>query len=216
MIYIYDILLNWTDLDLLYDFYEWDKKDTIEHVKRIPLLKVDSKTLSDFIHFKIKIDEELLDKIEDLTEVYRNKKIEVLPYACVLSDGVRCIATEFNKKGEQIFHSRLLLDEEEDVIDLVSRLEFHTITYKKGKKVLEKGFNTRSEEKKKKYLLNEISSTYQKKEKEKMEYLYQEYFNEMEEDFDLMYQRLMDSFESFNGKHENLYQLLKLSHTKGI
>lgn len=31
MLYIYDILLNWCR-DKLYDFFEWEKTDKLEHV----------------------------------------------------------------------------------------------------------------------------------------------------------------------------------------
>ena len=37
MIYIYDILLNFCDLNELYDFYEWNPNDNIENIKRIKI-----------------------------------------------------------------------------------------------------------------------------------------------------------------------------------
>ena len=40
MLYIYDILLNWCR-DKLYDFFEWEKTDKLEHVKKIPLIRVE-------------------------------------------------------------------------------------------------------------------------------------------------------------------------------
>ena len=216
MLYIYDILLNWTDLNIIYDFYEWEKSDTIDHVKKIPLIKVSEKVLSDFIHNEVKVSSKWLMEIENLTEIYHNKKVDILPYACIFSDGVRVLALEFNKKGQAIYHSRLLLDEEDDVVDLVSRLEFQNISYEKKKNLIDKGFYTRLEAEKKKYLLSELASTYRNKEVEKMAYLYREYFDKREEDFDLMYHKLVQSFTLFNNSHEKLYQLLKLSHTKRV
>ena len=216
MIYIYDILLNWTDLHLIYDFYEWDKSDTIEHIKKIPLLKVNEESLSDFMHFKIQVTSEVLEKIENMTEVYKNKKISYLSHACILSDGVRVLGVEFDDNGNLIYHSRLLLDEEEDVLDLVSRLEFQDINYTKGEEISKRGFYTRKEEEKKNYLLSEFASTYEQKDIEKLHYLYQEYFDEDENDLKVMYEKLVNSFDYFNPKHEKLYQLLQLSHTKKV
>ena len=40
MIYIYDILLNFCDLNELYDFYEWNPNDNIENIKRIKMVHV--------------------------------------------------------------------------------------------------------------------------------------------------------------------------------
>ena len=40
MIYIYDLLLNFIDGDRLIEFYEWDSKDGLEHIKKIPLFKI--------------------------------------------------------------------------------------------------------------------------------------------------------------------------------
>ena len=47
MDYYYDVLLNFQDN--YYMFYEWDEDDTIEYVKKIPLIHVDSKTILNMI-----------------------------------------------------------------------------------------------------------------------------------------------------------------------
>ena len=39
MIYVYDILLNWNK-EVAYDFFEWEKTDKLDHIKKIPLFKV--------------------------------------------------------------------------------------------------------------------------------------------------------------------------------
>lgn len=214
MIYIYDILLNWSDLNLLYDFYEWNKKDTIEHIKKIPLFKISRDSIYDFFDKEIEVEKSFLEKIDHLTEVYRNKKIETIPYACLLTDGTRTIAVEFNQKGIMTYHSKLLLDEEDDVVDLSSRLEFSTIEYKTLKTIAKKGFYTRQEEEKRKYLITEFEYAYFQNNEEKLTYLYQEYFGEIGSSFENMYEKLKDSFQTFDSKHDDLYQLLKLSHTK--
>ena len=60
MIYVYDILLNWSN-DRLYDFFEWEKTDKLEHIKRIPLFKVDKGIVSKFIYKNIKIEQNFVN-----------------------------------------------------------------------------------------------------------------------------------------------------------
>ena len=38
MTYIYDILLNFNEE--YYEFYDWNKEDTIVHIKKIPIYKI--------------------------------------------------------------------------------------------------------------------------------------------------------------------------------
>ena len=62
MIYIYDILLNFNN-ERLIDFYEWEVTDDIYDIKRIPLFRVDSKTINDLEFNTVKFNNEFLDKI---------------------------------------------------------------------------------------------------------------------------------------------------------
>ena len=61
MTYIYDILVNFSDN--LYEFYEWNKKDKIIHIKRIPLIKVKSKVMEELCFNNIKVDKKFLELI---------------------------------------------------------------------------------------------------------------------------------------------------------
>ena len=45
MSYVYDLVLNFNND--LYEFYEWKQDDVIYHIKRIHLIKVDSKTYNE-------------------------------------------------------------------------------------------------------------------------------------------------------------------------
>lgn len=214
MIYVYDILLNWTDIDFFYEFYEWKKGDSIEHIKKIPLIKIGKEQLTDFFHYQVIVDNDFLKKIEKMTEVFRNKKIEKIPYACILSDGNQSLAIELNKKGEIIYHSRMMLDEEEDIIDLASKIDFIDINYKKLEKINRLEFYTRKEREEKLFLKKEFDFAYRQKDETKLTYLYEEYFNDKMINLDEMYHKLCDSLEDFTEKHHGLYELLKLSHTQ--
>ena len=128
MIYIYDILLNFSDA-ILYEFYEWNTNDHIDNMKRIKLAKISKKDFDLFLNYKIKIDSAFLLKIFKTCEVYLNKGIEVLDYCVLFSDGVRVLAMEFNKNGISECKSKLLLDEEEEIASLATNLEFTEIKF---------------------------------------------------------------------------------------
>jgi len=118
MINVYDIILNWTDQNKAYDFFEWDQNDDLEHIKKIPLYKVDYRLMHDLWYHTVKIDALFLESILRKTEVFFNKKIEKIEYGCLFSDGYKVIAVEFASDGTSIYKSSLLLDEEEEIQEI--------------------------------------------------------------------------------------------------
>ena len=67
MNYAYDILLNFTDEDRFIEFYEWNDKDYIEHIKKIPMFYISEKDLMTFFKNNIKISKSFLMKIKNKT-----------------------------------------------------------------------------------------------------------------------------------------------------
>ena len=213
MINIYDLLLNWTDTSKVFDFYEWDLNDDLEHVKRIPLFKIKENDYNDILNSDIKVNKTFLDLIKNRTEIYNKKKIKMI-YATLLTDGLRVFAIEFNSKGESIYKSKLLLDEEEDIVNLSHKLQYSKIDYKVLKEKKDTPYETRYENKVKIFLEKELDNSYNKKEIEKLRYIYTEYFSDTEEDIDKVYRKLKNSLEKgININHIKIYELLKLSYT---
>ena len=64
MIYTYDILLNWTKDDRLKEFFEWNLEDDLEHIKKIPIIKVSDRFIKDLLTSKLKVDKSLLLKLK--------------------------------------------------------------------------------------------------------------------------------------------------------
>ena len=214
MIYIYDILLNFSDA-ILYEFYEWNTNDHIDNMKRIKLAKISKKDFDLFLNYKIKIDSDFLLKIFKTCEVYLNKGIEVLDYCVLFSDGVRVLAMEFNKNGVSECKSKLLLDEEEEIASLATNLEFTEIKFELIKEDVMNRFLTRKEIKMRKYLINEIKDSYRNKNLNKLKFLYTEYFDDNESNPEVMVNSLIDSMANdLDDRHINLYNLLCLSHKK--
>ena len=104
MNYIYDILLNFNDN--LYDTFEWNKTDTIFHVRKIPLFKINTKTMRMFLNTKVKFDKMFLDKTYKKTEFFNKVNFD---YCFILSDCIDAIAFKVSK--DNVKYSRLLPDE---------------------------------------------------------------------------------------------------------
>lgn len=213
MTYIYDVLLNFTDDERIIEFFEWDDKDYPEHIKRIPLLRVSTKTLDDFLNKKVKVNNDLLDKIKGETSLY--KKSTNLDYATLFSDLNKVIALEFNESGEVISKSSLLLDEEEDLIEEAADLREEPITYKILSKNSKDYFLTRQEVKKKRYLLKEMDNLYEENNIEKLNFLYEELFKKDDLSFYDKYMRIKkDLTENYSKKHNKLYDIVRLTYIK--
>lgn len=212
LIYVYDIILNWSD-DKVYEFFEWELNDDLEHIKRIPLFKVNSKILDDVLNYNFQIDNDFLNKIYNLTEIYTSNNVEKIEYASLFSDGVRTIAIEFSSDGKSICRSKLLLDEEQEVEILSNKLVEFDIKIKTYDKIENNLFTTRLESEIKKILTIEINDSYNKGNFDKLKYLYFEYFGREQDDIEMIYKKLLSSIDKeINYSHNKIYEVVKLSY----
>ena len=212
MIYVYDIILNWSD-DKVYEFFEWELNDDLEHIKRIPLFKVNSKILDDVLNYNFQIDNDFLNKVYNLTEIYTSNNVEKIEYASLFSDGVRTIAIEFSNDGKSICRSKLLLDEEQEVEILSNKLVEFDIKIKTYDKIENNLFTTRLESEIKKILTIEINDSYNKGNFDKLKYLYFEYFGREQDDIEMIYKKLLSSIDKeINYSHNKIYEVVKLSY----
>lgn len=209
MLYVYDILLNWCDDPYIYDFYEWDTYDEIEHIKKIPLFRVTEKFFDNIINNKIKIID-FVNKTFNHTELY-NKKIGKIKYANIFSDTKRSIAVEYDDNGVIISKSKMLLDEETETNELSEKLEIINLKYEIIKKYKVNVFETRKEKSIKRYLETEIKNCYSLKKYDKLRYMYCEYNNSSNKDIEEIYKELLNSLNNIKGVHYKIYELLTLS-----
>lgn len=213
MIYVYDIILNWTDDDKVYEFFEWELNDDIEHIKRIPLFKIESNLFNELLNYDFIVDSTFLNKIYNLTEKYINEKVEKITYASIFTDGIRCLAFEFDEEGKSIYRSKMLLDEEQDVSILSNKLFNYDLEFTKGRKREYDHFFTRLESDIKKILMIEIKDCYNKGNFDKLKYLYFECFGKEQDDINRVYKKLLDSIDKgINYNHSKLYEVIKLSY----
>ena len=212
MIYVYDVVLN-LDSNLI-EYFEWEEKDNIKYIRKIPFYKISKTTMNDFIKNNVVVDKEFLDKIYDKCKLEDNYNNDY-KYLCLFTDGNLILGVSFNKNGENKLISRLLLDEEEEILLLGNRLSLTNVNYsvKSCKGELEKTNLTRNEEKIKKTLEKELKSLYEQNLVDKLNYFYFEYFNKINNNKDLCYKELIDSINNnFNNKHVNLYNIIKMSY----
>ena len=213
MVFIYDLLLNFTDYNRLLEFYEWDSKDGLEHIKKIPLFKIKSIDMDNIINSNIKVSKIFLDKINNQTIGYRKKNN--IKYGCLFCDLNKVVGVEFNKDGKIISRSSLLLDEEEDIIDEISILEDYDFTYKIINKYNTNSFLTRKEMLRRKYLLKELNKIYKDKYYDKFNYLYEEVFGNNNKSISDKYEIIINDIKNnYNNKYNKLYEIVRLSYQK--
>lgn len=207
----YDILVNFKKQ--VYEFYEWNKKDNINHIKVIPTFKVSDKCLYDFINCNLVINKEFLKKIYKKTEVFYGRLIKAYEYACILFNDDIALAFIFDEEGNLIGKSSLLFDEEEDIIELNKKLEKENIKYEIISKVINNKFYTRNENKIIDVLLKYLSEIYNTNKISELKYIYLECFDNDEENYEYAYKKIVSEIENGNfnviEKIKSLIKVLK-------
>ncbi len=206
MNYIYDIILNFTDTNFYYDFYEWKQDDKLINIKKIPIFKVDKKTINDFINNSIKVDKKFLKTIEGKSIQLKKDKYD---YLCLLSNTEKTIGVDFDNNGKLIYISSMLIDEENDANNLAKKLINHKIIYKKNKKNKINYTMLREDYIKKIFIERKIKNIYNNKSFNELKYLYFEIFNKIGDDYNSMYKDIIDSLNSYaDEKYNSLYEVL--------
>lgn len=203
---IYDIVLNFAKTEESYDFFEWDKKDLLTYIEKIPIIKINTKELKEIVTHQFQISKELLKKIENKTFSSNG----ILPFTLLITDGLKVMAFSFDEKGIVKEKSNLLPDEEDAVILESEELKKEKISYHLLKKY-SLSFLTRKEQKMQKILLNKIEKLYEEKKEDEIDYLYQEYFS-TKKSVKEEYQQLIENIKNhFEEKYESLYEIIQLA-----
>ena len=202
MNYIYDIVLNF-NRDYFY-FYEWNKKDSIINIKKIPLLIVDNETFRMMKYDKVIVNTSFINLIKDKTYTYSKVKLN---NCSLLSNGKEVIGVLFDDKGNLVKRSSLLIDEEEEVLEEIDDDKVFKIDIISIKKVKQSDVN-RVERDKKLFLTNYI-----KKENNatNLKYLYYDFFEKEEEDISVIKKEILKKVnDSWNDKLNSFYETVKI------
>lgn len=213
MNYIYDILVNFKEE--VYDFFDWNYSDNIEHIRKIPIIRVDSKSFYDIKHNYVKFNDVLLNKIKDKTEVFDSRKVKILKYALLLTNGTEVMGVNLDDSGNNKYVSNLLVDEESEVIEICEKLKEEIIDFKiiKTKQIDE--FITRNERNIIKYIKKEIKLLDKQNDLDKLKYLYYECFERKTDNKSRIIKEINECLSNYNEKiFIKIYDFLKLTSLK--
>lgn len=203
MNFIYDIVLNFNKD--YYDFFEWNKKDSIINIKKIPLFIVNNNIFNSMKYDYVSVNASFIDSIRDKTYTYNRQKIG---NSCLLSNGKQVIGVLFNDKGDLVKRSSLLLDEEEEVLDEIYSNEATDIEIVKIKKGKINDSVNRVQKEKKDFLIRYIN---REKNSTNLKYLYYDYFEKDIDDSNIIRDTLIGEIKNnWNKKFDSFYETVKI------
>ena len=206
MNYYYDLTLDF--LENNYPFYEVDKTDEFIKVKKIPFFQVDSKVLKDFLLNKVKVEESFLNVIKNKTVKENNETLN----AVLLADKNNVVAFNFDNEGNLTGYSPITISEELNILEIIYSVKKIEIEYEKIRKN-KKSLLTRKEEKIKNIIIKEITKLYEENNLAKLQYLYLEWCDVLENDINLIYENMLNKInKEIDKKEEKIYQIIELSH----
>ncbi len=209
MNYIYDILVNFNRYP--YDFYDWNNNDPIEHIRKMPLFKISSDKFLELKNSEVVITEEWMEKIQNKTEVFQSKGVDKIAYAALFTDAMEVVAIEFNHQGKSIGKSRLLVDEESEVLEVADRIHHTILNYEVIKTDQVDNLKTRKELEISEYLHDQIKKL-EHENVEKLRYLYYECFNKKEDDKYKIVKVIEKKLkEEWNSTYPQVYEFFKLT-----
>lgn len=194
----------------VYEFYEWEEKDNVEFIKKIPLFRVTTECLKDNLKYQTKFDSSLVEQIKEKTIVKGSAENNLNTF--ILSDTKNALALEVNEEGRVVSRSKLLPSDELNLSEVMFTMKESTLHYEK----LEKYQNSktlRQIREIKKLIQHEIDTLYEEKNESKLKYLYYEWMNRNDNNIDTIYKEMTSSLQK--GYDENLkrvYDFIKLSY----
>lgn len=202
MNFIYDIVLNFNKN--YYNFFEWNKKDNITSIKKIPLFLVDKDTYEIMKYDNVTVDNNFIEAIKDKTFTFSRVK---LGPSCLITNGKEALGLLFKENGMLIKRSSLLLDEEDEVIDEVIGNDTYKIEIIKHHKLKHENVN-RIEKEKKEFLIKYINK---EKSDINLKYLYYDYFEKEENNINVIKNNLIKEIkDNWNKKFDNFYETVMM------
>ncbi len=212
MNYIYDVLLNFQKN--YYEFFEWNKKDHIDHMRKVPIIKVSKKQFLEIKNNIIELEKNFIDKLNMKAETFKKNNITKSPYIFIIGTEYDCIAIKTNKKNIVNYKSSLQPSEQEEILKLLKLQKEIHLNYTIIKKIPQNNFKTRFEIENKNLILKELTKIYKQNNTQKINYLYLECFNKQELNIDKAYTKLKNEIEKSNKNFKKLYNIFKIINQK--
>lgn len=216
MNYIYDVTFN-LNKNNLYNFYEWKEEDNPEFILKTPIFKIDKDTYLDIKNNDVIVDKKFLNLIENKTETYCPNCIGIIRYACILATDSEVFGVEFDSDGNNYMKSSISIDEENEILDVVTNMKYSIIDYKIRKRIkIENKFKTRNEKDIEKYLINKLNNMKDNNELSKLKYIFYEVYNEKIDDIDKIYNKLINITKNDDYKFKKLSEIFNMIDNKKI
>ena len=207
MTYIYDVTLNFNEV--LYDFFEWNNSDNLIHVRKIPIFKVSNDTFLNVLTYEVQLSDDILYKIKDKTDTYGKKTKSFT--SCLIRNEDNIIALKFDDNGISKQVSSIIIEEELDILEIrvsmTKSFEYKTLNKRKFLT------STRYDSVNRTYLQKQINSLNIDNDREKIKYLYFEYFGKYINDEKTALNKLKKEIIKDN-YNNNLKDFFKLSSNK--
>lgn len=194
MNYTYNVTVNFNKS--LINFYEWNEKDNITKLNKTLVYEVDMKTYKDILNMNIIVNKSFLDKLA------------TSDYTCIFTTEVDAVCVKFDAMGSIILISKLLLDEEKDILEELTKENKIILNYKKiSNKQIQYSKFTRNEKQNIDKILNFLNK--EKDNTSLIEYLYYEWFNKMKSNnkYKDLYLGVM---KEYCDKHDKLLKIIEL------
>lgn len=202
---VYDVMLNYSNENQFFDFYEWDKNDSFLIIQEIPIIKISEKQMIEIEKSIIQVSHSFLN---DIFEKSKSIDFQVFTGLLVMNND-KVIGLKFDRNGLSIEKSSLLLDEEMAIIDENQDLCITDFSYTVVSSTIF-SFLTRREKKLQKRLLKEVNSFYLRQEYDVINYLYQELFSDKKSSEE-QYQLLLDHIQyHYSAQTEKLFDIICL------
>ena len=202
MNYIYDIFLNFKSIP--YDFFEWNNKDKLTHLKKVPIYKIDINTFKNFCHKKIKVNSDFLNNIKYKTEIWKTK--DNLKFCSLFYTNFYILAICFNENGISEKKSFLYIDEELEVLNTLYNIKEKKIKYDIiwDEKI---ALKTRKQIYIDKFIKNNLKNI----EEDKLKYIYFECFGKNDTKNKMI--EKLKNMKNNSKEYKKLYNILKIITT---
>ena len=188
-----DILVNYKKIP--YEFYEWNNNDNIIHVKNMKVFKVSDECMYDFLNYEIKISKKIFKEInEEYNTTNKNKHLNVF----IIFNDELCLSVLLDSDGKIIGKSKLLYEEQDDIIKRFNNLNEKKINYKVISKSKYNKYFTRYKIELTDNLKKYITYLYKNNSLDELKYLYYDCFFENNDNINEIYNKIIKNIEENN------------------
>lgn len=198
MNYIYNIYLNF-NIEC-YEFFEWKNNDNILHIKKIPIIKVNTKTFKDIVSNTIILNNEEFEKLKNKTECFNKKYFTSI----IITDSKNAFAIKLDNEGKSTLISTFNLDDEYNLLNISKKFKEEYLNYKIiNNKII--NINTREEIEQRKYITNVIN----KISFDTIQYIYYDCFNRNSNNYKEMIKEIIIYTHNNTTICNKVYNILK-------